>query len=404
MFERTTGASERQRSNECIAMKKTCLAVLMCAAVPIGCGDNNPPAQPDAAPMPDTPMGTCSVAPGAWSAAAFDANATAALALRAQIDLLVGTSNMRGAETGTVTIDQVSDLEVVYDGGTPALSASVHAAFGAVIGDSFAEFVALIAAGPRDMVGATGWDPGTDGGIFGTRQAGFNTGAIEVRQIVDKGLFGGGALYAYALKQTEGTIDEAKIDAIAAAWGSNATLDPATKTDSANYSHAMGFHAKIAKALTDAKVHAADPRCTDERDAALVTVFRQWEQSLFARVVFYGNAGVNGLATATTDNQIADALHAYAEGLGLAIGFHGLPDPTSGPLAGAGRKITDADIEAILTAYAVNRTDLAASTIGAFVTDTIAFQDGVTAAENKVKQVYQLSDADLASYRTPTAG
>jgi hypothetical protein len=166
----------------------------------------------------------------------------------------------------------------------------------------------------------------------------------------------------------------------------------------------MGFHARIAQALADAKAFAASDECSAERDAAIVAVFRLWEQSLFARVVFYGNAGVTGVAQATNDNQIVDALHVYAEGLGLAIGFHGLPHPATGPLAGAGRTISDAAIETILTAYAVDRTNLAASTIGAFIIDTAAFQAGVTAAENKVKEVYGLSDADLVAYRTPTPG
>lgn len=384
-------------------MKKT-FAFVVCAALPLGCGDGGDANQPDAAPMPDAPPVACTVTPGPWSAPSFDANAASALALRAQIDLLVGNANMRGAETGAVTIDAVADLEAVYTAGTPALAANVHAAFDAVVDDAFAEFVPIIAAGQRDMVGTSGWDPGTDGGIFGTRLAGFNTGAIEVRQIVDKGLFAGGAMYPYALKQTEGTIDAATLDRIAAAWGSNAMLTPTVTTDSANYSLAMGFHARIVKGLSDARAYAADSRCTAERDAALVTVFRQWEQSIIARVIFYGNVGVTGLATATNDNQIADALHSYAEGIGLAVGFHGLPNPTSGPLAGAGRKITDADIDAILTAYAVNRTNLAASTIGVFVTDTTVFQTGVTAAENRVKQVYQLGDTDIASYRTPISG
>jgi hypothetical protein len=385
------------------SMKKT-LAFVMCVAFPLGCGDDPDPTQPDAAPPIDAPPTGCTVTPGAWSAPTFDANATTPLALRAQLDLLVGAANMRGAETGAVTIDAVSDLEAIYDGGTPALSANVHPAFAAVVDDAFAEFIPIIAAGARDLVGPSGWDPGTDGGIFGTRQAGFNTGAIEVRQIVDKGLFAGGALYHYALEQTEGTIDAAAIDRIAAAWGSNATLNPAMPTDSATYSRDMGFHARIAKGLADAKAYAADANCVTERNAAVVTVFRQWEQSIIARAIFYGNVGVNGLATATNDNQIADALHSYAEGIGLAIGFHGLPSPTSGPLAGAGRKITDADLDVILTAYAVNRSNLAASTIGAFVIDTTAFQAGVTAAETRVKQVYQLSDADIMSYRTPTPG
>jgi hypothetical protein len=388
-------------------MKKI-FAFMLCAALPLGCGDDANQGQPDAAPMPDAPPSTaCAVTPGPWSAPSFDANAATALALRAQIDLLVGNANMRGAETSAagVTIDEVSDLEAVYNAGT--LSANVHAAFDAVVDDAFAEFVPIIAAGVRDMVGAAGWDPGTDGGLFATRRAGFNTGAVEVRQIVDKGLFAGGAMYYYALKQTEGAIDAATLDRIAAAWGANATLssDLAMNTDSANYSLAMGFHARISKGLTDAKAYAADSKCNTERDAALVSVFRLWEQSIYARVIFYGNDGVTRLAAAgTDDNMIADGLHGFSEGLGLAIGFRGLPNPTTGPLAGAGRKITDADIDALLTAYAVNRTNLAASTIGVFVTDTTAFQTGVTAAEARVKLVYQLSDADIVSYRTPTRG
>jgi hypothetical protein len=385
-------------------MTKT-FAFLLCATLPIACGDGTKPDQPDAGPTPDAPSNACAVTPGPWAAPNFAPNTTAALALRAQLDVLTGAMTMRGAEQGTVVVDDVADLTAVYNAGTPALSSSVHAGFSAVVDDAFAEFVALIAVGPRDLIDDTGWNPGAAGGLFAPmRRAGFNTGGIEVRQIVDKGLFAGGALYAFALKQTEGTIDEADIDAIAAAWGSNATLDQATKTDSANYSHTMGFHGKIAKSLADAKAYLADPKCSAERDAALVAVFRQWEQSMIARTVFYSNAGVTKLATATTDDLRADALHEFAEGLGLAIGFHGLPSPATGPLANAGRKITDADIEAILTALGVNRTDLAASTIGAFVTDTTAFQTGVTAAENRVKQVYQLTDADIAAYRTPTAG
>jgi hypothetical protein len=384
-------------------MKKT-LAFVVCAVLPLGCGDNASSSQPDAAPEPDAST-ACAVTPGTWSAPSFDVNAASALGLRAQIDVLVGAAQMRGAETGAVTtIDDVGDLEAVYNAGTPSLSANVHAAFDAVIDDAFAEFIPIIAAGPQDLMGPNGWDPGASGGIFATRQAGFNTGAIEVRQIVDKGLFAGGAMYSYALEQTEGTIDAATIDRIAAAWGGNATLTPTVVTDSANYSREMGFQARIIKALGDAKAYAADSKCNTERDAAIVSVFRLWEQSMFARAIFYGNVGVNGLATATNDNQIADALHSYAEGLGLAIGFRGLPNPASGPLAGAGRRITDADIDVILTAYAVNRTDLAASTIGAYITDTTAFQAGVTAAENRVKQVYQLSDADIMFYRTPTPG
>lgn len=385
-------------------MKKSFLAVLLCATAPMGCGDDSPGTQPDAGVTPDTPPTGCQVT--AWSAPSFATNAADALALRAQLDLLVGANTMNGAEKGTVTIDAIDDLEAVYDGGTPAFSANVHAGMQPIVDEVFPEFVAAIAAGNQDMVD-TAWNPPANGGIWVTGPTGmesmraFNAGALELRQVVDKGLFAGGALYYYALKQTEGTITEATIDAIAAAWGSNATLDSTqgVRTDSAHYSFSMGFHDDIAKALTEAKAYAADSECTAERDAALVAVFRTWEQAMLARAFHYAYAAEDGLATATDDHAISGALHEFAEGLGLAIGYYGLPHPTSGPLAGAGRTITDADLDAILTALRIDRTDLAASTFGEFVTDTTAFNAAVTTFANRMKQVYGLTDADIENYK-----
>lgn len=384
-------------------MNKRCLAISLLAA--IGCGDNNGTVQPDATTPDMMTTPTCMVTPAAWDAPSFMTNAAAALAVRAQIDMLTGDPLMRGAENGTVTVDMVSDLEAVYNAGTPVLSSQVQPALDAVMDDAFAEFVAIVAAGQVDLIDANGWSPGANGGLFSTtRKAGFNAGAIEVRQIVDKGLFVG-AMFNHALKLTEGTIDAAKIDAMAAAWGSNATLDSATRTDSANYSFAMGFHAKIAKNLTDAKAYAADSKCTAERDAALRAFFQNWEQSMYARGLFYANRGPSGIASATTDDQRATALHEVAEGLGLIFGFYGLPNPASGPFASGVRKVSDADIDAILTSLGVSRTDLAASTMGPNYLDNALggnsqpWQDGVIAAENKIKMIYALSDADIMAYR-----
>jgi hypothetical protein len=389
-------------------MKKLRLVLLMtCVAA---CGDDNTPQQPDAS-MPDTPDTSCKVTPGAWSAPNFATNAAAALAVRAQLDMLTGTATMAGAEKmrgdmGTITIDEVADLEAVYNGGTPSLSSQVPTALDAVMDDAFAEFVAIIAAGPVDLVDDTGWNPGNDGGLFSTaRDAGFNAGGIEVRQIVDKGLFVG-AMFNHALKLTEGTIDEAKIDAMAAAWGSNATLDSTMRADSANYSFAMGFHAKIAKNLADAKAYAADANCTAERDAALRAFFENWEQAMFARTVFYVNKGPTGIANATTDDERASALHEVAEGLGLAFGFYGLPNPASGPFAGGVRKMSDTNIDAMLTSLGVDRTDLGASTMGPNYVDmalggnTQPWATGVIAAENQIKTAFGLSDDDIMAYRT----
>jgi len=389
-------------------MKNICLAALVFAALPMGCGDDNPGLTPDAVP-PDVPPTGCTVTPSTWSAPSFTTNAADALALRAQVEALAGKTSIM---TMTATVNEVADLEAVYNAGTPVLSVNVHAAFATVVGDMFPEFVAAVAAGNKDLVDDTGWNPGENGGIFvtgtGTTQSTrvFNAGAIELRQIAHKGLFAGGALYYYALKLTEGTIDDAKIDAIAAAWGTNATLDSTMRIHSANYSFAMGFHAEIAKALTDAKAYAADSKCTTERDAALRAVFRTWEQSMYARAFNYAADADSRLAAAAAgdDAAVSGALGVFGEGAGLVVGFYGLPSPTTGPLANAGRTITDPDIDAILTALRVNRTDLAASTAGTFVIDTTALNAAVTAVANRLKQVYQLTDADIEKYRTPTSG
>jgi hypothetical protein len=413
-------------------MRSTFTALLFTTAlVAPGCGDDSGTPTPDGPVTPDdTAAATCEVTPGAWSAPNFAANAADALALRAQLDLLTGNPNMRGVETGAVDIDlddsgtvdagEIAALKTrlleVYLGGNPGLAAQAHPNMNAMVIDAIDEFAKAAAVGPTDLV-VTTWTPGTDGGLFepvcttdpcaaGTspRRAAFNPGGIELRQVVDKGLFAGGGLYRYAISLTQGPIDEATIDKIAAAWGSNDTLDPlVSKTDSANYSFSMGFHGTIATQLTAAKAYAADANCTTERDAALVAVFRNWEQSMIARHVHYTSAGSEGLANAGADDLVGDknraaALHEFAEGLGLAIGFHGMPNPTSGPLT-TGRTITDADIEAILTSLGVNRTNLAASTVGNFVADTSAFSTAQIAAETRIKTVYGISDADILAYR-----
>ena len=62
------------------------------------------------------------------------------------------------------------------------------------------------------------------------------------------------------------------------------------RTDSANYSFGMSYHATIAQNLTEAKAYAADENCTAERDAAIQAFFRNWEESMIARTVHYSNA------------------------------------------------------------------------------------------------------------------
>ena len=223
-------------------------------------------------------------------------------------------------------------------------------------------------------------------------------------------MFGGGGLYAYALSLTEGEITPATIDALAAAWGGNDALGTGEGelTDSANYSFAMGFHATMAEALGAARTFAADEACATERDEAIVTFFRAWEQSMVARTIYYGNVSAGLLAAAAEgpegDEDKIDALHELSEGAGLTLGFIGLPDPATGPLSGAGRVLADEDIEEMMTALGVNLEDLGASTTGTFVGDPALLSTGVEAFEAAAIEIFGLSEADIESYRTPTEG
>jgi hypothetical protein len=355
----------------------------------------------------ETGQAVCEVTPGAWAAPDWDANTVDALAVRAALDALTGDPLMRGAETGAVVLGGLEDLTAAWDG-TPSLADAASPGFAAIVDQSFVEFVDIIAAGEQDLIDAGGaWSPGPAGGVWGDSDRGINEGGLEARQLVDKGAFGG-LLYAYAVGLTEGEIDEATIDAIAAVWGNNATLDPEDAkvplTDAANYAFQMGFHADMAAALTAAKAYAPDAACTAERDAALVTFFNLWEQTMYARLVFYGNRAAGKLLAATTDTEFADVLHDLGEGIGVAIGFHGMPNPASGPLSAGVRIISDADVEAAMGSLGVDLGALGASTTGFFVESLLDLETGVEGVEGVVMDVYGVDAATIQTYRMPTPG
>jgi hypothetical protein len=395
------------------------LLIISTLATAVGCGgdddgdseddgttdDSTDDTTDDGDDAPDA--GACAVV--AWTAPEFEANAAGGLALRTQLaDLAGGEGIIASAELEVEIIEDVALLTTPFEEGDPSLASVTPPGYAAVIENAFADFVALAGAGPQDLINPQGeWQPGAVGGLFapGKDVRGMNAGGLEIRQLVDKGLFGA-AFYNYAIGLTEGEITPATIDDIAAAWGSNEALGTGEGEldDSAGYGFAMGFHATMAEALTAAKTYAADESCAAELEESLVTFFRTWEQSMVARTIYYANAASGILAKAADDVEKLDALHELAEGIGLTFGFRGLEDPASGPLAGAGRLLTDEDIEAMMISLGVDVADLNASTTGTFVADPAAIATGVEEFEGTAALVFDLSEADLESYRTPTEG
>lgn len=349
----------------------------------------------------------CTVTPpAAWSAPDWAANTAEALALRARLDALAAGGLMRAAEQGTAVIGTAADLVALYEAGDPSLADVTTPAFDAIVTDAFAGFAAAANAGPGDPIDDEGnWTPAATGGIYGNSQRGMDAGGLELRQIVDKGLFAGGALYSYALGLTEGTITPATIDALAAAWGGNETLDPAgALTDSANYSRQMGYHGRIAAALTAARAYAGSGDCGAERDAAVRDFFALWEESMFARFLYYANQGATRTAAATSDDNLVEALHQVAEGIGLALGFRAVPHPSSGPLAGRATTVDRRQVDAMMAPIGVDRSDLGASTLGFLIEDAAAFAAAALEVEAVAAEVFGFTPAEIASFRTPTAG
>jgi hypothetical protein len=356
----------------------------------------------------DSSSGTgCTIVPPEnWSAANWQANTVAALALRAQLDALVGDPLMRGAEQGTVELVDATSLSQAFGLGTPSLNNVTTTTYVPIVNDAFEEFVSIIKAGNQDLVDdASNWTPGVEGGIYGTSARGINEGGLEVRQIVDKGLFAGAALYNYALSLTAGSINEGTIDSLAALWGANATLDSAGElTDSANYAHQMGFHGETRDALVAAKAFAAAPECESQRDQALVAFFRKWEVAMFARFVFYANKALAETAIATDDDAFAGALHGLSEGVGLAMGFAGVAAPSTGPMSESPRVVSDAAIANALAGFGVIPTDLGASKTGELVESVPNFENAVASLEAIVAESFGLSPAQVAAFRAPTPG
>jgi hypothetical protein len=236
----------------------------------------------------------------------------------------------------------------------------------------------------------------------------FDERGIDLRQAWEKASFG--ALHFHqARRLIEGpSIDGATVDRVVALFGagparaSDGTSKPAfdrgTASLSATYAKRRDDPARADGLLRRAMQHAIHGRvaaekgsaCADEARSALNAFSRQWEEALFATVIYYANAAKAGLQNpnATVKDQAA-ALHALGEGVAFAHGFRQLP-------AGS-RHVTDAQIDEILALF--GQAPGEAATTFRFVTDplgTVARLDQIT---DKVRAVYGFTDEQVASFR-----
>jgi hypothetical protein len=166
----------------------------------------------------------------------------------------------------------------------------------------------------------------------------------------------------------------------------------------------MGYFGSMADHLATAKVAAADPACTAERDAALVQFFALWEETAVARTIFYGRRAEGKLLAAVTQTEFSGVLHDLGEGIGMTAGFHELPDPASGPLAGAGRIMSQADVDAIMAAYGVDLSAPEASTTGLLVESLPDLEAATDEAAAVAMTAFGVDAATVAGWAMPTPG
>jgi hypothetical protein len=350
------------------------------------------------------PGSTCALRPdGVWQAPSFDAHVAEALALRAAIDAL--NSSLRAAEQdGVSTLSAAAWLEAL-DSGSPSAGSVLTSAWRPVVEGSLAVFADADANGAVALLDGEAWAAPGVGGVVGNDARLLSGGGIEPRQVFEKGIIAGGGLYAWALAQTADGVQDADIDAIAAAFGVDVAFDPAaTRTDASNYTYAMGFYAPVRSGLARARAYLASEDCVAERDAALASAFGAWERGMVLRGYFYADLARDMVAANPDEDTLVDALHELSEGVAMIGGFRGLQGPGSGPFAAGLRQLDDAQLDRILDALGVDLVDLNRATTGPRLLDATGRDRMVSDVEAALSEGYGISPAEVQAFLAPTPG
>lgn len=240
-----------------------------------------------------------------------------------------------------------------------------------------------------------------NGGVFGAYL--FEEHGLELEQCIEKGLFGA-ALYNYAVSTyLTGSVTSEKLSQAMVLYGADPsfpntnTAANTTKPDihSALYAarrddnSGTGFYRQIQKNFLTAQAAVkAGASYNDELQSALKGIRENWEKALAATVINYMYAATSGLSkTNATPDEIAAALHAYAEGVGF---IHGLKGSST-------KIITDKEVDDILALLLVkNQNEI---TTYLFVQDPAKYLPNLIEVQNSLKKVYSFTDAQMEAFR-----
>lgn len=344
-----------------------------------------------------------------YDGAAFAANTGAEYALRDQLGAL--NALMRSAEQDLAVLPTVAELTALYEAGTPSLRSVTTAYYDGALTDFFADFEA--AAG--DV-----WTPASPpmgpGGQYGAYI--FSAYGIDLRQAVEKGLFGA-AFYNHALTLAGAATDEASLDRLLATFGAHPTFpgdsetadpalnpnpdrigaqyaerrspkdpsDPSRPADPAN----PGPYFRIKEGFIRAQAAIRGGAACDEiRDEAIQQILVEWERVNAGTVIYYLNSAAILL---TKDNatvaDLSSGLHGYGEATSFLRGFRGLPAQR--------RMITDAQLDELLDLVGAP-TD-ADATAYQLITDAAATVPNLLLASNELATIYAFTPQEVESFK-----
>jgi hypothetical protein len=333
---------------------------------------------------------------GAYPDAGFATNAAAEIGLLAKLNAL--NAPMRAAELDagvTVTRAQLADL---FDAGTPSLASLTAPGFTPVVNDTFTAFLASQGKLWTPM------DPPMSGGLYGsgTSQWIFSERGVDLRQVIDKGLYGA-LFYAEAVKRLPTATTPEAIDQLLALYGAtpnfpqNDTTAPGRDELMAKYAKRRtpqgmtGQYTTLRDAFVRARLAAGTASCNAERTAALETIKTEWEKVLAATVIFYVNSAATKLQDPAADvTKKASAMHDLGEGASFFLGLKAVPQ--------ASRRITDAQIDQVLTAMKIP--SLSGATAFQLLTMVPPDVDAILVANMQLQTIYGFTADEMVRFRT----
>jgi hypothetical protein len=336
------------------------------------------------------------VLPDNYISPSFTQNTTQQAAIRTQMEALV-TEIKKGRTPGTVLDGAV--LTSLFQTGNPSIKSITTPYYIGRLENTGNWLDELTkSSGNAYILGTPSGQGGTFGGYL------FDENALEMEQMIEKGLFGA-AMYHHAITLMQGTITAETVDQLVSIFGAHPdfpntpTAAKAANPDKfmANYAarrdknDGAGLYTQLKKAFIQlqAAVKAGDDYNT-ERDEALVLIRQTWEKVNAGTVVNYCHSVIATLsATNPSDSDKGKALHAYGECVGFLHGWRTIPQ---------GYKImSDAEIDELLTL--LNAPYNGTPTSYLFVTDAFNELPKLTQIIDKIKVKYGFTTQEIEDFK-----